>query len=50
MKDRICSSCRWYVNEECECRRYPPPNSDGAFPIVSANDWCGEYSEVIKDG
>ncbi len=24
------------------CRRYPP-NSLGNFPVVAAQDWCGEF-------
>jgi hypothetical protein len=42
-----CSTCRFFQAEQSQCRRYAPqPTADkknAHWPIVSANDWCGEY-------
>jgi hypothetical protein len=37
-----CELCKYY--HESECRRYPPP-----FQVVSAETWCGEFKERIKE-
>ena len=51
-KEMRCSTCRYYLERtirDCpstECRRYPPTItdiSDGTFPEVDADDWCGEW-------
>jgi hypothetical protein len=32
-----------------ECRRYPPVTTDGRFPDVRLDDWCGEYQPQPAD-
>lgn len=50
-----CRFCRFYMRqpyaERGQCRRYPPSQlnagagrSEGAFPIINYDDWCGEYA------
>lgn len=42
-----CSNCIYYSGSEC--RRYPPrllpgeEDTDGYFPCVDADNWCGEH-------
>lgn len=36
-----CGSCRFYDPGEGECRRRAPTTD--AFPLVAADDWCGEF-------
>lgn len=44
----MCSNCWFYRNEECH--RTPPHLSDGmtvgVWPIVMAENWCGEHRRV----
>lgn len=39
----------WAEPYEGECRRYPPTTHGddvfGKYPMVSTEDWCGEFSE-----
>ena len=56
-----CAACRYFeVFEDGvvgHCRRYPPPEAGGMdidtldyiesrWPIVSNEDWCGEWTEA----
>lgn len=47
-----CSTCRFFLAEQSQCRRYAPqPTADAKnahWPIVSANDWCGEYQPAER--
>jgi hypothetical protein len=53
-KRRCCKNCAFYEKTTDECRKSPPtvfPDPDGSinfdaqWPIVSSEDWCGEYKE-----
>ena len=42
-----CRTCMWYVDKEQaqtdqgRCRRHAP--AMGGYPVVVANDWCGDH-------
>ena len=40
-----CFDCGFYETISSECR-YFPPSSEGGWPQVSPEDWCGEFSEI----
>jgi len=47
-----CEACRFFHKRQGRwsvCRRFPPtPGAKGAkdgFPVVSADDWCGEFDD-----
>lgn len=48
-----CSNCRFFQPFGYFCRRYPkqyaPKWNTFQFPVVDANDWCGEYKEHKKE-
>lgn len=46
--DERCATCRFYVITKSlmtadHCRRFPPIFT-GAFPKVSSDTWCGEWT------
>lgn len=48
-----CELCRFFhkrVGRWSVCRRYPPDpgakGSKGGFPVVAAEDWCGEFQKA----
>ena len=46
---RFCSSCEFHhkTSEHAgQCRRHPPQHS--SWVAVTPDDWCGEYSPVVK--
>ncbi len=54
-RDRTCSTCRYAFVErgedaawrarQAQCRRYPPTGQAiDAWPVVTADAWCGEYA------
>jgi hypothetical protein len=47
-----CNTCRFFQASQAQCRRYAPqPTADAKnahWPVVSANDWCGEYQPSEK--
>lgn len=53
-----CLTCRFYDGDEGGglCRAHPPvvivPDDPGAWPHVSASDWCGthEWGTRVPDG
>lgn len=66
MSDEQCEHCRFwsYVEgkDERPCRRFPPAPVPGAdeldlynpggfvFPVVQANEWCGEFQRRDDQG
>lgn len=54
-KVRHCETCAWY-SENSECRRWPPSfgrerqSTYGPWPIVSNDDWCGEWRLAAEAG
>jgi len=59
-----CQTCRFYSQENGQCRRYPPTVLQGDLwsddptlrryfeqerPSVAPSDWCGEYKERSND-
>ena len=48
-----CSNCRFFSPFGYFCRRYPkqyaPKWDKFQFPVVDANNWCGEYQEPKKE-
>jgi hypothetical protein len=53
MEEEKCESCKYFFEMKSidpgfgVCRRYPPQRilKDSYFPILSANQWCGEYKQ-----
>jgi hypothetical protein len=44
-----CANCEFYVTAKKMCFRYPPTvvsSGQAVWPVVLANDWCGEHSPV----
>lgn len=37
-----CIDCRFFAGGQC--RRFPP-TTPREFPVVRADDWCGEFKE-----
>jgi len=57
-RDRICGKCRFFEDAEFsdgfgECHRHAPrctgaePGSNdlAVWPVISSDDWCGEFEE-----
>lgn len=46
-----CSNCKFFEALAYVCRRYPKQYekkwNNYHYPVVNANDWCGEYQEPI---
>ena len=42
-----CAQCKFFQNEQSECRRYAPSPAEGDkkahWPTVAKSDWCGEF-------
>jgi len=58
MDNDICRNCvfwtgnRLYDLAKGECHRRAPvllPDKSTAWPSVSSDDWCGEFSETIEE-
>lgn len=54
-----CESCLWWSLEDADqdvgiCRRFPPAFNPEAkmhrFPVVVADDWCGEWRQMAEVG
>lgn len=45
MSHETCSSCRFMRvdNDLPRCHRQPPVGTTGWWPLVTTQDWCGEY-------
>jgi hypothetical protein len=52
--ERTCGHCSWSEEgkrpDSFKCRRWPPVvhqarPGEALFPIVEADDWCGEFSQ-----
>jgi hypothetical protein len=52
-RDMQCSTCRFFLADQSQCRRYAPqPTADAKnahWPVVSASDWCGEYQPAQRE-
>lgn len=56
MTKKCCNNCRFYFEENAECRRFPPTvyisESDSTqttfqkFPEVFDYEWCGEHKQI----
>ena len=47
-----CASCKWR-DDDSRCRRNPPEHgpgrhSNGRWPKVEADDWCGRFELASK--
>ena len=44
--NKTCKNCLYYDKEEGECHRYAPrpDRFTPSFPVVYADDWCGEWA------
>lgn len=60
MKNSWTNSCKtcdfeFYLGIDHKCRRFPPivnivdGNPISSFPVVSEDDWCGEWSKKRKE-
>jgi len=58
MSNQKCETCKFFKSAggtTGECRRYPPQcvaDEDCAwerFPVLVADEWCGEYKEKELD-
>lgn len=64
MNKKSCLHCKFFGDDVVQghkvgvCRRYAPRFTSGVgtgetnqnFPIVSTDDWCGEYIEDMNNG
>jgi hypothetical protein len=52
-KGRVCKKCMFFAEKEApddgkthliigRCRRHAPVSNEG-YPVVFANDWCGDF-------
>lgn len=47
-----CFYCEWFEKEgQGFCHRYPPKIIEMVimYPVVNANDWCGEIVQTSKE-
>ena len=52
-----CRNCHFYNGDKFvgRCHRYPPVNTNGVFPSVAPETWCGEWTlvrmrnEIVRD-
>ncbi len=50
-RNGCCNLCYFLVDNDIglRCHRYPPNNRDrNGFPIVSNEDWCGEFRDLLN--
>lgn len=46
-----CGSCKYFREEQRDCRRYPPVRVDhyiSYFPATNQSGWCGEWQKAEK--
>lgn len=53
MIEQTCATCFYWRCVEAggktaKCKRLPPRDSDGNFPRIGANGWCGEWREKVQ--
>lgn len=46
-----CETCMWWEASTKHCHRFPPTpdanvGSELSFPLINANEWCGEYKKA----
>lgn len=41
---RFCHECFYWNEKDSTCRKKAPHLSTGMWPVVSADDWCGEHA------
>ena len=53
--ERCCQNCRFHEPKRRECRCYPPQvwsydnyRCNETFPLVSNDQWCGEFQPIEK--